>query len=75
MPKDEALRQAKLTYLKGADPLQAHPANWATLVLVGNTEPMQLIQKQNWLQIALISGVLVALFMLIARKYYSRKYG
>ena len=73
MPKDEALRQAKLTYLKTADPLQAHPANWATLVLLGNAQPLQFIPEQNWLQVVVITGMLMILFVIIARKYYSEK--
>lgn len=75
MPKDEALRQAKLDYLKSADPLQAHPANWATLVLLGNAEPVQFIPEYNWLQTGLILVVLILLFTMIARKYYLHKGG
>lgn len=34
---NDALRLAKLNYLEKSDPLQMHPSNWATLVLVGDS--------------------------------------
>ncbi len=40
LSKEEALRQAKVTYLKEADPLQAHPSNWATFIMIGNQAPL-----------------------------------
>jgi CHAT domain-containing protein len=39
-PKDLALQQAKLSYLDQADPLQAHPAFWATFVFMGDAAPI-----------------------------------
>ncbi len=39
-PKDEALRNAKLSYLEHADPLRAHPANWATFIFMGDNKPI-----------------------------------
>ncbi len=38
--KDEALRLAKLDYLKTASPLASHPGNWSNLILVGNQQPL-----------------------------------
>jgi CHAT domain-containing protein/tetratricopeptide (TPR) repeat protein len=35
---NDALRSAKLNYLEQSDPLQMHPSNWATLVLVGDSQ-------------------------------------
>ena len=40
MPKDEALRQAKLNYLSTADGLTAHPYFWGALVAVGDMRPL-----------------------------------
>ena len=37
---DEALRNAKLTYLKQSDPLQSHPYFWAAYVQIGKTTPI-----------------------------------
>lgn len=42
MPKDEALRQAKLDYLKAADGRALAPQYWAGLVLMGDTSPIAL---------------------------------
>ena len=38
--KDEALRNAKITYLENADPLTAHPYFWAGIVGVGDMSPL-----------------------------------
>lgn len=40
-PKDEALRLAKLDYLKEADALTAHPFFWANLITVGDMRPLE----------------------------------
>lgn len=47
-PKDEALRLAKLQYLDAADPFQAHPALWATLVLVGDQQALDVASQTPW---------------------------
>ncbi|CAA6799092.1 MAG: Unknown protein [uncultured Aureispira sp.] len=39
--KDVALRQAKLTYLKTARGLEAHPAYWAGYVVLGNYQAIE----------------------------------
>jgi CHAT domain-containing protein/uncharacterized glyoxalase superfamily protein PhnB len=45
LPKDEALRQAKLSYLANApDNARAHPRYWAAFIPTGNMEPL----KNNW---------------------------
>ncbi|NOQ26280.1 MAG: CHAT domain-containing protein [Bacteroidales bacterium] len=38
--KDEALRLAKLKYIKSSNPLNASPRYWASLVIVGNQEAL-----------------------------------
>lgn len=38
--KDEALRNAKITYLENADPFTAHPYFWAGIVGVGDMSPL-----------------------------------
>ncbi|MDX1479823.1 MAG: CHAT domain-containing protein, partial [Saprospiraceae bacterium] len=59
MPKDVAFRDAKLTYLaQSTDDIDAHPYQWGSLVLVGNTVPVQ--GRNTWL-----TG-LAALFLLFA---------
>ena len=58
-PKDVALQNAKLTYLKTTeDPLLKHPFYWAGFVLSGDTSPMQ-SSTPSYLHIVL--GVLLLL--------------
>jgi len=38
--KDESLRLAKLKYLKSANPLEANPRYWASLIIVGNQDAL-----------------------------------
>ena len=47
--KHEALRQAKLTYLADADPVQAHPYYWASLSLIGDTSAIIVKKSAIWL--------------------------
>ena len=56
MPKNTALQQAKLAFLKEADGLTAHPYFWAGLVATGNMEPLQ--ENKNWWWLILV-GVVV----------------
>ena len=56
MEIDEALREAKLQYLKNADQLRAHPYLWSGYVSIGATRP--LIQPQNSRILFLITGIL-----------------
>lgn len=41
LPKDEALRQAKLDFLAQGDPLKSHPFYWAAYVNIGDSSPME----------------------------------
>jgi CHAT domain-containing protein len=43
--KDEALRQAKLEYLKNADEVKSNPFYWSGMIFVGNTNPIKSEQK------------------------------
>ena len=68
MAKDEALRQAKLTFLSRADRVSAAPYFWGGVVLIGNTQPLQCMQSAGWQSWwfwcvgAALLGILVALF-------------
>ena len=42
MPKDEALRQAKLVYLSHAEGRMLAPQYWAGLIIMGDTSPVSL---------------------------------
>lgn len=66
MPKNLALRQAKLDHLANAPDELAHPYYWAGLVLVGDVEPVDTVGGERywrWLigGIVLIGGILLIL--------------
>lgn len=75
MPKDEALRQAKLKYLEQADGRMLAPQYWAGLVIMGDTSPV-ILKSQSSSKILIIAGIL---FLLIGLGYfifrnYKKKY-
>jgi len=65
MGKDEALRNAKLSYLEDADPLKAHPANWATFVLLGDSAPISGNSTKIYIWAAV--GILFLFLLIFAR--------
>ena len=73
LPKDEALRNAKLDYLSKAEGRTLHPQYWAGLVLMGDTSPIALnkgfLQKSSALWIIFTLLVLViTVFLVLVRK-------
>ena len=71
MTKDEALRQAKLSYLQQSDGRMLAPQYWAGLVIMGDTAPI--VFKENsrtkWYWIGGIAFIL----SFIALSYFSKK--
>ena len=59
--KDEALRLAKLSHIKSADPLKAHPHYWLGYVAVGNSEPL-FASKDLYFILALF-GIIILIFI------------
>ncbi len=61
MRKDEALREAKLSYVRNADPVKAHPYYWAGFVFSGNPEPLEFESKWfgNWLWLAVLIFIII----------------
>jgi len=77
MQKDEALRQAKLSYLERSDKIKSHPFFWATFVMVGNNTPLSKTSKSlgdaaPMLMVGLMVLVLLIAFILI-RIFLSRR--
>ena len=70
VPKDEALRNAKLAYIEKSDDLNAHPSNWAAFISLGNNQPIQMespgIRWYFWVILAMI--VLSALLIYQKRR-------
>ena len=61
LEKDEALRQAKLSYLQNAKGRMLAPQYWAGLVIMGDTSPIDLKQKVSfWL---ILLPVILILFV------------
>ena len=70
MDKDEALRQAKLDYLKTSKGRMLAPQYWAGLVLMGDTSPVELekpASNRNWV-IAGLAALLIIPAIYIYRK-------
>lgn len=66
LPKDEALRQAKLTYLANApDNARAHPRYWAAFVPTGNMEPLSGGGSWKW---GIAAMALLGLGLLVWRR-------
>jgi hypothetical protein len=61
MMKDEALRQAKLQYMKTAKGVMAHPAFWSPFIMMGKTNPLYIQRKGNPIDWAIGIGVLALL--------------
>ncbi len=72
--KDDALRKAKLSYLKNAEGRTKAPQYWAGLVLIGDTSPIDInIQDSNYLfwilGVALLSFAITIILILKRRSY------
>ncbi len=70
MPKDEALRQAKLDMLAEGNMLRSHPYYWAAYVTIGDYSPMKFV-KPLWLNIlfaAIALGSAISLIVMTFRK-------
>ena len=67
-PKDEALRLAKLDYIKTTDGRTLAPQFWAGLVLMGDTTPIDLSSNTNWLYWILAIGVLIFLGLFLKKR-------
>jgi CHAT domain-containing protein len=59
MPKDEALRAAKLEYLKQHPGISAHPFFWAGIVQIGDPAPIRLHYNSG---LEFLAVVLIAMF-------------
>ncbi len=70
MQKDEALRQAKLSYMQSGSGKARLPFYWANMILAGNSEPVTLSHGLNKLWWIAGSGLLVLLtvLFLVARR-------
>jgi CHAT domain-containing protein len=65
--KDSALRNAKIKYITGADPVHAHPHIWLSYIMIGNPEPL-FKNYMTWLFPVMIVLILVLSYELFQRK-------
>jgi CHAT domain-containing protein/tetratricopeptide (TPR) repeat protein len=61
MPKDLALRQAKLSFLASAEEEGSPPAFWSPFILIGNTDPITLNKKNDWFWVFFGGGLVMFL--------------
>ncbi len=69
MAKDEALRQAKLTYLKEADGRMLAPQYWAGLVIMGDTAPIVFDRHVSPWIIVIVAIVILLFAWIFYRRY------
>lgn len=65
--KSNALRKARISYLRNADMLRSHPYFWSALVIYGNNDPLYYSTK-----LGLISGSIVLLIFVFLITYYRK---
>lgn len=76
IPKDLALRKAKLEYINNRSSVLAHPAFWSPFVLIGNEEAIRISRKgtfPSWGMALLFGAVFLVLFWGIKRFLQNRK--
>lgn len=71
MPKDEALQQAKLSYLAQSNGRTSAPQYWAGLVLIGDTTSIKIDKKGDWTWMWMAAGGLALILGL--SYFYMRK--
>ncbi|WP_396636880.1 CHAT domain-containing protein [Maribacter sp. R77961] len=64
-PKDEALQLAKLDYIKNTEGRTLAPQYWAGLVLMGDTNPINVADATNWLYwiLGILALILLGIFL------------
>nr|WP_320117730.1 CHAT domain-containing tetratricopeptide repeat protein [uncultured Marinifilum sp.] len=72
LTKDNALRQAKLDYLKNADALKSHPYFWSGYVSLGDVNPLYEFNLERKL-LYLFSGIVLVLFLLAMERKRRKK--
>jgi CHAT domain-containing protein len=70
VPKNEALRKAKLDYINNVSPAMVNPYFWSGYIQSGNPAPV--VKSNFWLYSILLSGVIV-IFIFAFFIFYRRK--
>lgn len=73
LTQDDALRQAKLTYLNTADEMKMHPFYWANFILIGAANPIHVEHNPNIIFLsALALAIIFSLAIIFRKKFFSR---
>ncbi len=64
MPKDEALQQAKITFITEGTVMTAHPFLWSPYIMIGDMSPLDSIQEDTYPWIWIVSGLLAVMLLL-----------
>ncbi len=74
--KDVALRNAKLALINGGDPVLANPYYWAGMVVIGNTEPLDVTRGEGdggvWFFI-MLTIILPGTYFILSKSITRRK--
>jgi hypothetical protein len=70
--KSEALREARISYLKRADMLRAHPYFWSTLVIYGDDSPIYRPLTYKLTFAALLLVLVIPAIIYFRKRWYSR---
>ena len=74
LPKDEALRQAKLRFIKGANRITMHPYYWSAFITIGDPTPVSLHQPVPlWWWLAGGATVLFGSGLFLFKQYKKRR--
>ena len=71
MNKDEALKQAKITFIQKTNSENILPYYWANIIIVGNTAPVKLSVTHLYYWLWGIAGIIA--FLLLALFFKSKK--
>jgi len=74
MPKDAALKKAKLDYLNVAEGRTLHPQYWAGLILMGDTAPIALSKPFPWIWVIVPILVVLVLMMILYKRKASNNF-
>ncbi|WP_111308581.1 CHAT domain-containing protein [Confluentibacter sediminis] len=74
LPKDKALKEAKLQYILEAQDRTVSPQYWAGLVLIGNTNPIVFTDSSYTLTYIIISGIILILVLIYVFKIKNIKF-
>ncbi len=73
--KDEALRQAKVQYLKNSGDLFEHPFYWAGFVVQGEPGPISLEKEPTWWMLFLILPMMILILFALYKARLFRRFG